>query len=296
MKNNPYIIGGAILVALVLIFGGKSLYDNRMQNADQAGLSGDGAGMMGAASTTASTSVANSAGSNSAKPSASATIGGQKDANGCITGAGYSWDSETGSCVRSWEKLATFVLSKKWYVVVDNKVFSKNVYFMVDQNSKISGRVCNSFSGTVKFDSRTNTVTSGPITSTLMACLDSGISNLESKVFRILSGTANVKLDASTGHLTVTKGADVIELTTNENEGASAAVGGTNGGSATPNTAAACASNGGQWSSQFKECTGVGSAVCGNIGGQFNECASACRNDPSAQMCTMQCVQVCQFK
>jgi len=31
-------------------------------------------------------------------------------------------------------------------------------------------------------------------------------------------------------------------------------------------------------------------------GGQFNECASACRHNPNAQVCTMQCVLTCTFK
>ena len=35
---------------------------------------------------------------------------------------------------------------------------------------------------------------------------------------------------------------------------------------------------------------------CTTQGGQFNECASACRHDPKAQICTMQCVQTCTFK
>jgi putative hemolysin len=30
-------------------------------------------------------------------------IGGQRDENGCLTGAGYSWDADIGACTRSWE-------------------------------------------------------------------------------------------------------------------------------------------------------------------------------------------------
>jgi hypothetical protein len=87
------------------------------------------------------------------------------------------------------------------------------------------------------------------------------------------------------------KGNDVVEITTNSQLGATVV---------TPNptvsTASMCTDKGGQWSSAFKECTGIDSAACSAIGGKFNECASACRNDPQAQMCTMQCVQVCDFK
>ena len=35
---------------------------------------------------------------------------------------------------------------------------------------------------------------------------------------------------------------------------------------------------------------------CESLGGTFLECESACRHDKNAEMCTMQCVQVCDFK
>ncbi len=57
-----------------------------------------------------------------------------------------------------------------------------------------------------------------------------------------------------------------------------------------------CNGQGGQWSEKVRECLGVNKNVCEYIGGQFQECASACRNNPEAQVCTMQCVQVCSIK
>ncbi len=57
-----------------------------------------------------------------------------------------------------------------------------------------------------------------------------------------------------------------------------------------------CNSQGGQWAEKVRECLGVNKNVCESIGGQFHECASACRNNPEAQVCTMQCVQVCSIK
>jgi hypothetical protein len=62
------------------------------------------------------------------------------------------------------------------------------------------------------------------------------------------------------------------------------------------NTTSPCQKSGGQWSAEFRECLGIDAATCANIGGKFNECASACRNDPKAEICTMQCVQVCEAK
>ncbi len=57
----------------------------------------------------------------------------------------------------------------------------------------------------------------------------------------------------------------------------------------------ACINAGGQWSPEFSECLGISGTVCGEIGGTWNECASACRNNPDAEVCTMQCVQVCEL-
>jgi len=56
-----------------------------------------------------------------------------------------------------------------------------------------------------------------------------------------------------------------------------------------------CTINGGTWIDSAHECEGIGKDACQEIGGHFNECASACRNDPTAEICTMQCVQVCQL-
>ena len=35
---------------------------------------------------------------------------------------------------------------------------------------------------------------------------------------------------------------------------------------------------------------------CKAFGGEFNGCASACRHNPEAEMCTMQCVLTCTFR
>jgi hypothetical protein len=56
-----------------------------------------------------------------------------------------------------------------------------------------------------------------------------------------------------------------------------------------------CESFNGNWLEESKECTGINKTQCEELDGYFNECASACRNDPDAEICTMQCVIVCQF-
>jgi len=58
----------------------------------------------------------------------------------------------------------------------------------------------------------------------------------------------------------------------------------------------ACRDAGGDWLPDSKECVGISQEQCSILNGKFNECASACRNDPNATICTLQCVVVCQFK
>lgn len=57
----------------------------------------------------------------------------------------------------------------------------------------------------------------------------------------------------------------------------------------------ACVGQGGSWDPQYTECVGVRPAQCEAISGEYNECASACRHNPDAEVCTLQCVQVCQL-
>lgn len=57
----------------------------------------------------------------------------------------------------------------------------------------------------------------------------------------------------------------------------------------------ACLNAGGEWSQEFSECLGLSGESCSQIGGNWNDCASACRNNPEAEVCTLQCVQVCEI-
>ncbi len=56
-----------------------------------------------------------------------------------------------------------------------------------------------------------------------------------------------------------------------------------------------CEDAGGKWIESASECEGISEQLCTQLGGDYNSCASACRNDPDAQVCTMQCVFVCEF-
>lgn len=52
----------------------------------------------------------------------------------------------------------------------------------------------------------------------------------------------------------------------------------------------------GTWIEDANECEGISKSDCETSGGTFNECASACRNNPEAEICTLQCVLVCEFE
>lgn len=63
--------------------------------------------------------------------------------------------------------------------------------------------------------------------------------------------------------------------------------------------AQACRDEGGRWLAEHSECESADGSVteawCTEQGGSYESCASACRHDPDADMCTQQCVQVCQL-
>ena len=57
-----------------------------------------------------------------------------------------------------------------------------------------------------------------------------------------------------------------------------------------------CSENEGIWIEEHKECEGISEEICKELDGEFDACASACRNDPDAEICTKQCVLVCSFE
>jgi hypothetical protein len=59
-----------------------------------------------------------------------------------------------------------------------------------------------------------------------------------------------------------------------------------------------CAQKNGVWypSENICEVNQLSASECKAKGGEFNECASACRHDPKAEVCTMQCVLTCTFR
>lgn len=56
-----------------------------------------------------------------------------------------------------------------------------------------------------------------------------------------------------------------------------------------------CQATGGTWSGGYRECENVSADWCRQQGGQFKECASACRHNEAEGFCIMQCIPVCQL-
>ena len=53
-----------------------------------------------------------------------------------------------------------------------------------------------------------------------------------------------------------------------------------------------CTELGGNYIAEHEECEYISSQGCQDMGGRFDQCASACRHSPG-DVCTMQCVPVC---
>ncbi|WP_257282884.1 hypothetical protein [Endozoicomonas sp. SESOKO1] len=63
-----------------------------------------------------------------------------------------------------------------------------------------------------------------------------------------------------------------------------------------PENVLACLSfEGSRWLEEHQECEFMAEETCTELGGEFNPCASSCRNDPDAMVCNLMCVQVCKF-
>ena len=56
-----------------------------------------------------------------------------------------------------------------------------------------------------------------------------------------------------------------------------------------------CERSDGTWLEKYQECEHINRQVCTNFGGNFNECASPCRHDTTADRCITLCVAVCKF-
>lgn len=57
-----------------------------------------------------------------------------------------------------------------------------------------------------------------------------------------------------------------------------------------------CEIYGGKWIVEFNECEGLRYTQCEELGGIFDDCASACRHNPDPQaVCIQMCIPLCTF-
>jgi len=57
-----------------------------------------------------------------------------------------------------------------------------------------------------------------------------------------------------------------------------------------------CLEHSGKWLKEYNECEDLNQNVCEEYGGEYIDCASACRHNPSAEVCVEVCVAVCKFE
>ena len=56
-----------------------------------------------------------------------------------------------------------------------------------------------------------------------------------------------------------------------------------------------CTAYGGEWLPEFNECEFISEEHCSEMNGIFKECESNCRHDPNVEICTMECIPVCEL-
>lgn len=56
-----------------------------------------------------------------------------------------------------------------------------------------------------------------------------------------------------------------------------------------------CIANNGNWVEGHSECEDLSEELCAEHGGEFNECASACRHNSGEGACIAMCVPLCVF-
>lgn len=71
----------------------------------------------------------------------------------------------------------------------------------------------------------------------------------------------------------------------------------TPGAPTTPTGAqSSCVNAGGTWDPANRECLGVNESTCKALKGDWDGCASPCRNDPGAEVCIQMCAEVCTIR
>ena len=254
-------------------------------------------------------------------------IGGDKDIGGCLTGAGYSWCPLKTKCVRVWEEPCKIrdVLNTSFNIdgtiyLLTNGTYEKEI--VPGSASKTTIRI---FGVPVQSDLNNDGVNDYAM---FLEKSDGGSGTfyyvaaaIKNKTNNDVSGTNAILLGDRIAPQTVeVQNGTVIAnyadrlpgqpMTTKPSQGVSKYLNIENNiltetVKITQNPAKSiyanktgCEQNKGVWypTENICEINSLSESACTAKGGIFNQCASACRHDPTAQVCNMMCALTCTFK
>lgn len=252
-------------------------------------------------------------------------VGADKDIYGCVKSAGYSWCALRNKCLRSWEEACvllrdylntTYNIDGQNYILVNGKYDkqvvpgSASVTSILIFGIPVEKDLNNDGTRDYAMFIRKSDGGSGIFYYITAAIKDPNANNDVSGTNSILLGDriAPQTISVQDGIITANYAdrAPGESMVSNPSIGVSRyfkVVGNVlieipKKVKGTYNTNYSCQQNGGVWFSNENSCeiNRFSKGECLAEGGQFNECNSACRHDPMATVCTMQCVLTCTFR
>jgi hypothetical protein len=239
-------------------------------------------------------------------------VGGDRDSHGCILSAGYTWCEVKNKCLRSWEEGcevksvfdAVYNIDGVDYKLsggtgYSNETKNTATIFGAPENLDINNdgvkdyvmliTVSGSGSGTFFYVAGAVLDKIGNISTTNSIFVGDRIApqNINMMNGKVVVNYADRKTEESMSarpSIGVSKYFQVSGNILKEVKNYS--------------SINVCEGNGGVWypDENICEMNQLSKEECIKQGGKFNECASACRHDKKAEVCTMQCVLTCSFR
>ena len=207
--------------------------------------------------------------------------GGDSGEYGCLPSAGYVWDEDIEACVREWELDKEQINAAK--VAVDYMSHDSTVYY--NTILSVEKKDC---LGCYDVLMKINALDKGIVVTVenweAVDLQNAEIANLdEIDSFEECAAAGNPIMESHPRQCAANGETFIEDLDIGlEPE-------------PLPSVEQMCLQYQGIWVDAASECEGISEQNCEDLGGNFNECASACRNNPEATICTMQCVLVCEF-
>lgn len=256
-------------------------------------------------------------------------VGNDRDTHGCIGSAGYSWCEVKNKCLRTWEEKceliksplnATYNIDGKNITLEGGKATTtidgvetkiKTMIFGTPNNSDVNGDGVKDYTMLITSDNGSSGTffyivvalvdkNSEGITTTNSIFLGDRIApqNIEVKDNKIIVNYADRKISEPMTTKPSWGVSKYFEISGNVLEEIKNNIKSTSTTIINENYKTQCDKRNGVWYEKTKVCEAnqLSKDECIKQNGEFNECNSACRNDPDAQICTMQCVVTCSFK